>query len=134
MLGHLRLGASLLLSLVIATSALAQAPPADTRRDLNAAIPEMIRLLEAKSYAPFIRSYMPPEQQRDLASAGKLEDVVKKLNPEIFAIMLRQLKGTRGITPTQNADGSQMKFTFAKPIDGSSQVTFIKLGEFWYIK
>jgi hypothetical protein len=128
---------ALLIVLTSCPSVVAAAPAVvtqDPRTSVETAIPEGIRLLEAKDYATFLRLFVPPDVLKELSAAESFEGFAKTFGEDGKATaVLAALKSIRGTKPAIDGDGRRATFTLKVPTEGKTTITFIKIGEFWYI-
>jgi hypothetical protein len=106
----------------------------DPRTSLETAVPEAVRLLEAKDYATFLRLFVPPEALKELSAAESFDGFVRAFVEDgKAAAMLTALKGIRGSKPVIDGEGRRATFTLKAPVEGKTTITFLKIGAFWYI-
>lgn len=103
------------------------------REKLETAIPEAIRMLEAKEYAIFLKAFVEPKQLKKMAEQGPMEDAVKKFANSNAKQLLRVLKWIKDTTPKMNKEGTSARYEFN--LDGVSRtdITFNKIDKYWYI-
>jgi hypothetical protein len=106
----------------------------DPRLTLDTAIPEAIRLLEARQHAAFLRRFVPPDTLKELSAAESFDGFVQAFGDDGKATaMLAALKRIKGTRPVLDGDGRRATFTFQPAIEGRTSLTFVRLGEVWYI-
>jgi hypothetical protein len=128
-----RLILALCLSLLTSGWSMA-ADQADPQEKLETAIPEMIRLLEAKEHKQLIERFADPMKIAEISKRVGLEKIVEQFAAEKASVLLNVLKEVQKIKPTMNADGTEANYTFEKPIDGKRDFTMMQVDKRWYIK
>lgn len=122
----------------VAASAPAAAKPTgpDPRADIKTAIPEAIRLLEAKDYANFIKSFMPPSQLSQMPIPVDQLAAMMSADPSAaaqFQTMIDVLKRIQTLTPTMDASGNKATYTLDPPAGNEKQVSLVKENGLWYL-
>src|SRR6476660_1247183 len=87
---------------------LAQAAPepkADPREELATAVPEAIRLLEAKDYAAMLKAFIVPEEFKKIVEDGSLDALAKFFGEKKSAEMLQVVKSIEKAKPVLDAEG-----------------------------
>ncbi len=105
----------------------------EAREKVETAIPEGIRLLEAKEYAVFLKAFVPPELLGRLTEKTTLEEFAKQFSEQKGPRLLKALQSIKGTKPLLSDDG--LKATF-KPKDDTGKertLVFVKIGKYWYI-
>lgn len=113
---------------------LAQDAKPDPQEKLETAIPEAIRLIEAKEYAKFLKSYVAPEDLKKIAAEMPLDEFAKFFGEKKAEPLLKMLKAIKGVKPTLDADGKKATFKVKDPIDGRDSISFQKVDKRWYIQ
>lgn len=103
----------------------------DPQEQLKTAIPEAIRLLEAKEHKKLIQKFAHPDEVKKIIQNSSLDEVAKQFGEGKAAELLKVLKEVKDQKPTLNADGDQATY---KPKSGGRQVVFAKVGKLWHIK
>jgi hypothetical protein len=124
-----------------AASMTAPAPAAtpvgsDARSDIKTAIPEAIRLLEAKDYTNFIKNFMPPSQLAQMPVPVDQLAALMMSDPktaEQFNGLIDALKKIQSLTPTMDASGNKATFTLDPPIAGEKELSLVKENGLWYL-
>jgi HEAT repeat protein len=117
------------------------APPSaagepDPRENLETAVPEGIRLLEAKDYKSFIQKFIPPEAlalMLALPPKQTIDDLAKDFGAKASSDFLQGLKAIKGLQPEMSPDGKKATFKLKEPIGGENTFCFEKIDKFWYI-
>jgi hypothetical protein len=107
---------------------------ADPREKLETAIPKAIRLLEAKEYETFLKTFIAPDDFKKVTKDVSLEEFAMRFGKDHAATLLQVLKAVKGTKPTLDPDGT--KATFKHDIKGAPKdsITFVKVDNFWYIQ
>jgi hypothetical protein len=129
---RLLLISSLVISLV--TPAVAQDVKPESREALETAIPEGIRLLEAKEYKVFVEIFVPPADLKKIIEGSSLEEFAKKFGERKAPRLLEILKEIKGTKPSLDDNGTEATFSLKEEKDGKKSITFIKVDKYWYIK
>ncbi len=123
------------LACVVAFAALVRGQTkADPREKLDTAIPEAIRLLEAKKYETFLQKYVVPDQLKEIIKAVSLEEFAQSFGRNKAPALLRVLKAVKGKKPSLDKEGK--KATFKHGVKGVpyDSITFVKVDKFWYMR
>jgi hypothetical protein len=129
---RLLLISSLVISLV--TPAVAQDVKPESREALETAIPEGIRLLEAKEYKVFVEIFVPPADLKKIIEGSSLEEFAKKFGERKAPRLLEILKEIKGTKPSLDDNGTEATFSLKEEKDGKKSITFVKIDKYWYIK
>lgn len=105
---------------------------ADPRENLDTAIAESIRLLEAKEHATFLKTFIEPEM---LASRrDTFEEFVASFAGERADRLLAMLKHTRTLKPVTSAEGTIATYQPDPNAGvGTRSLRWEKTGKYWYI-
>ena len=106
----------------------------DPRENLNTAIPEAIRLLEAKEYKAFLKSFMTPDDFKKLTATESLEKYAKAWGERKGLILLKFCKVIKDAKPTLDDTGTKATFTIKEAIAGKKSITFVKVEKHWCIR
>ncbi len=104
----------------------------DPRENLDTAIAEGIRLLEAEDYTGFFMTFAPPALIKEMTESGELDDILERFVEGKAAGALEDLKQIKGTTSTLSPDGKEATFRLPSAPWGDT-ITFIKVGKYWYI-
>jgi len=129
---RLLLISSLVMSFV--TPAVAQDVKPESREALETAIPEGIRLLEAKEYKVFVEIFVPPADLKRIVEGSSLEEFAKKFGERKAPRLLEILKEIKGTKPSLDESGTKATFALKEEKDGKKSITFVKVDKYWYIK
>jgi hypothetical protein len=124
---------SLGLCFVMSLACLGQDPKPDFREDLKTAIPEGIRMLEAKEYVAFIKAFVEPELLKKIIGNGPIEkfaEIFGKAKAESLLNVLQQIKDQQ---PELKENGTKAVFKIKDPVNGKDEIKFNKIEKFWYI-
>ena len=104
----------------------------DPRENLDTAIAEAVRLLEAKDHAAFLKSFIEPSM---LASRrDTFEEFSASFAGERADRLLAMLKHTRTLKPTMNAEGTIATYQPDPNAGvGTRSLRWQKTGRYWYI-
>ena len=101
---------------------------------IEGVLADMIRLLEAKKHAEFVKTYMAPADQRRLAEkeAGESQEaIIEQFGAKKGPRLLERLRALAGTKPTLATNGKEATF----PGEGAERgVTLVREGERWYLK
>lgn len=120
------------LTLVLA-SVMVHAQDNTWQEKLETAIPEGIKLLEAKNYIAFIKAFIEPSYLNVNSEKEALDDLAKKFAEKKGPQLLLVLKNIQGRTPTLEEDNT--KATYEVNVEGAAKktITFRKHGKTWHI-
>jgi len=123
-------------ALVIAPLVTAQTKAkADPREKLDTAIPEAIRLLEAKEYETFLEKFVPPDLFKKITKETTLKEFATRFGKDKAADLLRVLKSIKDQKPTLDSKGTKATFKLKnEDKKGKDSISFVKVGKFWYIQ
>ena len=95
--------------------ALAAGGEAVTPTNIDTAVVEAIRLLEAKDHKTFLTQFVPPDQLKDLAGTSEAFDTLVKTFPPRGERILTALKSVRTQKPTYDAAKPTATFQVEQP-------------------
>jgi hypothetical protein len=126
--------AALVCSVVFVAAACTAEPKADPRQKLETAIPEAIRLLEAKEYETLLKTYIPPDELKKINEEGALPKILKGFEADKAIDLLRILKEIKDQKPTLDANGMKATFKLKETEKtGRDTITFVLIDKLWYI-
>jgi hypothetical protein len=105
----------------------------DLREKLETAIPEGIRMLEAKEHVAFIKAFVPPEMLKKILGNGSIEEFAAKFAENKAETLLQVLTDIKGTQPELDKTGTKATFKFSKEISGKKEIKFSKVEKFWCI-
>lgn len=105
----------------------------DPRESLKTAIPEGIRLLEAKEYATFIKRFATPDQVKKITEKQTIEEAADVFGKGKAEELLGVLKHVRDKEPAYNDEKTKATFEIDKEINDRGKIQFEKVGRLWYI-
>lgn len=123
------------LASAVGFAALVAAPAkVDPRKKLETAIPEAIRLLEAKEYKTFLKMFVAPDDFKKLTKEVSLDEFAQKFGKNKSDDLLRVLKSVKGKEPA--FDSEKRKATFKIEIKDAPKksISFVKIDNLWYIQ
>ena len=112
-------------------SSTARADEPDPREKLETALPEAIRLLEAKDYATLLKEFVAPDDFKHITENQTLEQFAKEFGDDKAAGVLKDLKSIKDKQPELSADGN--KATFAREDPNAKPIVWLKIDKYWYI-
>lgn len=115
------------------TVSLAEDVKPDPQEKLETAIPEGIRLLEAKEDAKFLKTFMAPEDFKK-NNPKKLDEFVKYFSEKEAVSVLKMLKAVRYVNPTFGNEGKLATYPLKEPIDNQNSISFKKVDKRWYLR
>ncbi|MGF1580245.1 MAG: hypothetical protein ACFCD0_12855 [Gemmataceae bacterium] len=101
---------------------------------LETAIPEGIRMLEAKKYEPFLKNFVPPELYKKITSKITPQKFSQEFAKRNAPRLLQVLKEIKGKTPTYSNEGMRATYELTAPIAGKKSISFNKINNHWYVK
>ena len=105
----------------------------ESREALETAIPEGIRLLEAKKYKVFVEIFVPPADLKKIRERTSLEELAKSFGERKAPILLEVLKEIKGTKPSLDDTGTKATFALKEKTGGKKSITFVKIEKYWYI-
>lgn len=106
----------------------------DPREKLDTAIPEAIRLLEAKEHLKFIKTFVSPDELKKITEKGSIEDLAKSFGEKKADRLLKILGAIKDAKPTLSDDGKTATFDLKALPDSKGSISFLKVEKYWYIK
>lgn len=110
----------------------AEEPKADPQASLESALPELIRLLEAKEYTQLLKTWLAPDDLARLEKEPGLDVVAKGLGGEKADRLHKVLKEAKKMQPRLSEGGELATYVF--PNMEFPDLRFQKVGKRWYIK
>jgi hypothetical protein len=112
------------------------AAQADLQRELTTAIKDAILLLERKDYVAFMKTFMRPEELKEmLEKYGSIEGVATEFGrSERPSTLLKALEAASKIEPAFSREGTRADYTFETPIAGERRLSFQKIGDRWFLR
>ena len=106
----------------------------ESREALETAIPEGIRLLEAKEYEAFVEIFVPPADLKKITEGTSLEKFAKRFGERKAPRLLEIFKEIKGTKPSLDDNGTKATFALKEEKDGKKAITFVKVDKYWYLK
>ena len=106
----------------------------DPREKLDTAVPEAIRLLEAKDYSTFLKNFIPPDDLKKVTEKATLDEFAKQFGENKGPRLLQVLKSIRDAKPTLDSSGKKATYELKEPIDRKKTITWVKVEKYWYIQ
>ncbi len=129
--GRAAVAAVVLLSAAVDTAA---GQETDAKRQVDAAIKDATRLLEAKQHVEFIKTYMRPNEiERLLPKFGSIETLATEFGKEAAGTMLKALQAAAKLVPVFNETMTSARYTFETPIGRERGLLLQKIGDRWYV-
>lgn len=124
-----------ILASFLSLAAIAQDAKPDPRESLETAIPEAIRLLEAKEAVTFIKQFAHPDDLKKLAEQGKTpENMAEQFSGDKSMRLLAVLKEIKDKKPEASEDGLTMLYKVEDNKAPGGKIVFQKSGKLWYIR
>lgn len=123
-----------LIALTFVIPAVARDVQPDPREELKTAIPEGIRLLEAKQHQAFVKSFVPPADLQKLTAGTSLEEFAKRFGEGKAPQLLKILKEIKDAKAKLDDTGTKATFALKEGMGGKKSISFVKVGKYWYIK
>ena len=79
----------------------------------------------------FVKTYMPPEYLSQIVKNSSVEEFAGKLDKKRKKMFRKSLTEAKGLKPVYNKVRNRATIKLAPP---SPPLSFIKIGEFWYIR
>ncbi len=119
--------------LAAVSSAAAQTEP---KAQVIAALKEAVRLLEAKHYVEFAKTFVRPSELEGLvAKVGTVDAAAAEFGKgERAALLLDRLRAAARLEPSFRRDDTIAVFSFDQPIGKERSLTMQKIGERWYLR
>ena len=93
-----------------------------------------LRLLQAKDYEGLVNQFMEPELlAKELNKNGSIEKVAERVARVADRIETALAEAVK-TTPKYSEDGSRAVFELSNPLHYRDEITFIKIGDRWYIE
>ncbi len=121
-------------ALCVSGAAAVDAQTTNPRTQPESAIKEGIRLLEAKKFAEFAKTFVRPSELEELLAKQPLEELVVEFEKRRAADLLAVLRAASAMKPTLNEERTRAVYTFEKPVGGERRLQLEKIGEFWYLR
>jgi hypothetical protein len=125
---------TILITSIAAIGAFADDVATDPLETLETAIPEGIRLLEAKEYKVFVESFVIPSELKKIAAGTSLEEFAKTFGERKATRLLEVLQEIKDADPTLDETGTKATFALKEEEVGKESITFIKVEKRWYIQ
>jgi hypothetical protein len=108
----------------------------DSRRELTAVIKEAIVLLERKDYVAFMKTFVRPEELKEMLEKHESIEVVAREfgRSEQPSTLLKALEASSKIEPTFSREGTRADYVFEAPIGGERRLSFQKIGDRWFLR
>jgi hypothetical protein len=126
--------AILLCFLLLSILAAAPAPKANPREQLKTAIPEAIRLLEAREYMTFLKTFVAPDDLKKITKDKPLDELATFFAENKAAQLLKALKSIKDAKPTRDDSGKKATYQLGEEIAGKKTITWVKVDKYWYIR
>ncbi len=111
------------------------AVPDDVRQDLGKLVPESIRLLEAKEYATFLQTVVPPEDFKKITGEKGIDAFAAKFAEKKAGSLLAVLKAIKDLKPKLSEDGNTASYPLPEiPDVPKKEIVFTKIDGRWFIK
>ena len=98
------------------------------------AVKEAIRMLEAKKYTDFLKTFTSPSELEELLLKGSIEELAAEFGERRAPDILAALRAASTMTPTLNAEGNRATYRFEKPFGREARISMAKIGEYWYFR
>ena len=134
-----RIVLALLVAMAIPAQLLADDAKAKPMEKLETAIPEGIRLLEAKDYQAFLKSFVPPDLLKKITEeVCSLDKFAEKFGSDKADGLMKVLKSIKDAKPKLENDGKEETYEIDEKLQehasGKKDITFVKIGDSWYIQ
>lgn len=123
-----------IVALVVVIPVFAEDVKPDPREKIETAIPEGIRLLEAKEYEAFVKSFVPPADLKKITEGTSLEEFAKKFGERKVPRLLKILEEIKDAKPHMDDTGRKATFALKEEIGRKKSITFLKVEKHWYIQ
>jgi hypothetical protein len=123
-----------LFALLFVTPVLSDDDHPERREQLATAIPEGIRLLEAKEFESFLKSFVPPEDLKRITEETSLAEFAKTFGQRKAPRLLEVLTEIKDEKPVFGKNETEATYTLKKEIGGKKSLTFVMIDKYWYIR
>jgi hypothetical protein len=121
-----------LLCFGLSGNTLTQTP--DPRTQPATAVKEAIRLLEARKYADFLKTFTRPSELEELLAKGSMEELAADFGERRAPDILAALRAAATMEPVLTQDGTRAEYKFEKPFGRERRISMAKIGEYWYFR
>lgn len=118
----------------ISLSVISQEAKPDPRENVDTAVKEAIRLVEAKEIATFIMQFAHPDDLKKILKGKTIEELAEQFSAQKSANLLLALKEIDGKKPELSEDGTQAMFKVDLKTAPGGRIVFQKSGKLWYIR
>jgi len=126
--------AVLLCFLLLSILAAAPAPKANPRAQLKTAIPEAIRLLEAREYTTFLKTFVAPDDLKKITKDEPLDELAMFFAEKKAPQLLKALKSIEDAKPMFDDSGTKAMYQLGEEIAKKKTITWVKVDNYWYIR
>ena len=107
---------------------------ADPRTQPETAVKEAIRLLEARKYVEFLRTFVRPSELEEILAKASIDEVAREVGEKRVPDLLSALRAASAMKPVINEAGTRAEYRFEKPFGRERRISMEKIGEFWYLR
>lgn len=118
----------------ISLSVISQEAKPVPRENVDTAVKEAIRLVEAKEIATFIMQFAHPDDLKKILKGKTIEELAEQFSAQKSANLLLALKDIDGKKPELSEDGTQAMFKVDLKTAPGGRIVFQKSGKLWYIR
>jgi hypothetical protein len=106
----------------------------DPRTQPATTVKEAIRVLEAKKYAEFLKSFPRPGDMDELLASRSMDDLAAEFGERRAPDLLAALRAAAAMTPVLTHEGTRAEYKFEKPFGRERRISLTKIGEHWYFR
>ena len=118
-----------------AVSFAADAPAAATANaSMETAIPNGIKLLEAKDYKGFLKAFVPPDVYPKIIAEKGEDAFAAHFGESKAGKLLSVLKAIKDAKPAMKDDGNTAVYELPEEIAGKKNIQFTQVNGAWYIR
>lgn len=103
------------------------------RENVETAVLEGIRLLEAKDYTTFLKTFVAPDELAKILEEVPLDQLAEQFGAKKAPRLLDVLKMIKDAKPTLDAEGKTASYELKNAIGGKKGIQWKKVDKFWYI-
>jgi len=118
----------------VAACVAAEDKKADPRENVETAVPEAIRLLEAKEYKDFLKAFVPRANFEKITQRKTIDEFAEDFGKSKSGDLLKVLQAIKDRTPTYNDTRTKATYQFELEGIAKKSISFGKTGNYWYIE
>jgi len=104
------------------------------RREPATAVTNALQLLEKKDYVGFLKTYMRPNDLKQMTASRSIETFAAEFGERRAAKLVTILREASTLQPLVDAGRTRADYNFAKPVEGEATLSLRKIDGYWYIR